>query len=91
MNTKYEIGYQQFFGFEERQYLQTSLAIVQKENHLKNIFVWGRIFTCENDYVVAFGYVDDVLKTRKFFYTYVRKSILFSVKPPQLLNRLSHL
>ncbi|XP_063975146.1 radial spoke head protein 9 homolog [Diachasmimorpha longicaudata] len=54
---------------ERAQLLRNSLLILQKENHFRKIYYWGRINGVGNDYHIAFGYAKDSLKDRKFFYS----------------------
>lgn len=55
-------------GAEQSQILKNSLLILQKENHFKKTFYWGRINGIQADYHVAFGYNKDCLKDQVFFY-----------------------
>ncbi|KAG5673970.1 hypothetical protein PVAND_003966 [Polypedilum vanderplanki] len=51
--------------------IENSLIIVQNDNKLRDIFFIGRINTSSDGsyYYIAFGYKNDILKDRKFFYS----------------------
>lgn len=50
--------------------IENSLIILQSENKFREIFFFGKINTSSNDcYYIAFGYQQDILKDRKFFYS----------------------
>lgn len=49
--------------------IENSLIILQSENKFRDIFFWGRIDAIENDYYIAFGYRNDCLCGRIFFYS----------------------
>ncbi|KAF5302391.1 hypothetical protein FQA39_LY10430 [Lamprigera yunnana] len=54
---------------EEGIILTNSLLLLKNENHFRNIFFWGRIFGCDKDYYIAFGYVKDALEGRIYYYS----------------------
>ncbi|XP_017786191.1 PREDICTED: radial spoke head protein 9 homolog [Nicrophorus vespilloides] len=54
---------------EESLTLYNSLLLLQNENHFRKAFFWGRIFGHEKDYYVAYGYTNDVLLNRVFYYS----------------------
>lgn len=49
--------------------IQHSLIILQTENKFKNIYFWGRIDSLEYSYYIAFGYTNDLLSDRQYFYS----------------------
>lgn len=49
--------------------LKHSLCVLQQQNKCTNIYFWGRIDGLENDYYIAFGYIDDCLAKRCYFYS----------------------
>lgn len=54
---------------EEKMLIENSLLVLQNENRFHAVFLWGRINGIEKDYWVAFGYTEDCLRERKFFYS----------------------
>ncbi|XP_012253444.1 radial spoke head protein 9 homolog [Athalia rosae] len=56
-------------GTENSQVLQNSLLILQKENHFRKCYYWGRINGVQNDYYIAYGYENDCLNGRIYFYS----------------------
>lgn len=49
--------------------LYNSLIQLQSENHFDSVYLWGRVVTLSDDYYIAFGYENDPIKNRIFFYT----------------------
>lgn len=49
--------------------IKHSLIILQTESKLKNIYFWGRLNGIENDYYIAFGYTQNILNNRRYFYS----------------------
>lgn len=49
--------------------LYNSLIRLQSENHFDAVYLWGRIVTLTDDYYIAYGYQNDPIKNRVFFYT----------------------
>lgn len=49
--------------------LYNSLIQLQSENHFDSVYLWGHIGTLSNDYYIAYGYQNDPIKNRIFFYT----------------------
>ncbi|XP_068632896.1 radial spoke head protein 9 homolog [Battus philenor] len=49
--------------------LETSLTLLQVENHFSTIQYWGQIYAMDKDYYIAVGINDDVLNDKKYFYT----------------------
>lgn len=54
---------------EQTALIENSLIILQNENKFRDIFFWGRINGIENDYYIAFGYLKDCLRGRRYFYS----------------------
>uniref|UniRef100_A0A1A9UXB7 Radial spoke head protein 9 homolog n=1 Tax=Glossina austeni TaxID=7395 RepID=A0A1A9UXB7_GLOAU len=54
---------------EQKVLLENSLIVLQNENRFTGIYFWGRINGIKNDYYIAFGYIKDCLKDRKYFYS----------------------
>ncbi|CAH0559919.1 unnamed protein product [Brassicogethes aeneus] len=54
---------------EESIVLYNSLLILQNENHFRKIYFWGKIFGSDKDYFVAYGYVNDALLGRIYYYS----------------------
>ncbi|XP_017474474.1 PREDICTED: radial spoke head protein 9 homolog [Rhagoletis zephyria] len=54
---------------EQKVIIENSLIVLQNENRLSSMHFWGRINAITSDYYIAFGYTQDCLKDRKFFYT----------------------
>lgn len=50
--------------------IQHSLIVLQTENKFDNIYFWGRIDGVDNDYFIAFGYMNDLLSDRRYFYSH---------------------
>lgn len=57
-------------SYEEAALLENSLIILQNENKFRDIFFWGKIDGVEKDYYIAFGYVSDILRARKYFFSF---------------------
>ena len=54
----------------ESSLIENSLTILQSDNKFRDFFFVGRINTNGPDrYYIAFGYTNDILKDRKFFYS----------------------
>lgn len=54
----------------EADLIENSLIVLQSENKFRDIFFFGKIFTSSSDcYYIAFGYQQDILKDRKYFYS----------------------
>lgn len=49
--------------------LYASLIQLQSENHFDSVYLWGRIVTLFDDYYIAYGYQNDPIRNRTFFYT----------------------
>ncbi|CAG4934447.1 unnamed protein product [Parnassius apollo] len=49
--------------------LQTSLTLIQVENHFITMQYWGQIYAIDADYHIAVGINKDALNDRKYFYT----------------------
>lgn len=54
---------------EEKALLENALVMLQSTNQLHKIFFWGRIAAVNGDYYVAFGYLKDALRGRRFFFS----------------------
>ncbi|XP_014213362.1 radial spoke head protein 9 homolog [Copidosoma floridanum] len=54
---------------ERSQLLQSSLLILQQENHFEKCYYWGRIDGIRNDYHVAYGFRKQCLDGQKYFYS----------------------
>ena len=51
--------------------IENSLILLQSANKFKDIFFFGKVETAgSNCYYIAFGYRRDILKDRKFFYSF---------------------
>lgn len=48
---------------------ENSLICLQSENKFPQIFFWGRVNGTNADYYIAFGYLKDCLRGRRFFFT----------------------
>lgn len=57
------------FNIEQLSLLHNSLCLLQNENHFEKIYFWGRIFGSEGDYYIAYGFKEDVLRDKKYFYS----------------------
>ncbi|XP_028137996.1 radial spoke head protein 9 homolog [Diabrotica virgifera virgifera] len=88
LNTLDSSGY---FGHvistEESIILQSSLLILQNENHFKEIYFWGKILGAEKDYYIAYGYQKDILHGRVFYYS--RNCVNWGLLPKPTQNGLS--
>ncbi|CAG9838095.1 unnamed protein product [Diabrotica balteata] len=88
LNTLDSSGY---FGHvistEESIVLQSSLLILQNENHFKEIYFWGKIFGAEKDYYIAYGYQKDILHGKVFYYS--RNCVDWGLLPKPTQNGLS--
>ncbi|KAL1139401.1 hypothetical protein AAG570_006385 [Ranatra chinensis] len=49
--------------------LKASLTILQKENRFKRTYFWGQILGIDADYYIAYGYENDILQERIFYYS----------------------
>lgn len=49
--------------------IKHSLIILQTENKLKSIYFWGRLNGIANDFYIAFGYTQNILNDRRYFYS----------------------
>lgn len=49
--------------------LKHSLIALRKENRFTNVYLWGRIDGIDKAYYIAFGYTDDCLAKRRYFYS----------------------
>lgn len=49
--------------------IENSLIILQSENKFPHIFFWGCISGTDADYFIAFGYLKDCLRGRRFFFS----------------------
>ena len=54
---------------EQKVLIENSLIVLQNENRFAGIYFWGRIQGIAKDYYIAFGYLRDCLKDRKYFYS----------------------
>lgn len=54
---------------EQRILIENSLIVLLQENRFSGMYFWGRITATKNDYYIAFGYNNDCLKDRKYFYS----------------------
>ncbi|XP_017116821.1 radial spoke head protein 9 homolog [Drosophila elegans] len=54
---------------EQRILIENSLIALQNDNRFSGMYLWGRITATKNDYYIAFGYTNDCLKDRKYFYS----------------------
>lgn len=54
---------------EQRILIENSLIVLLQENRFSGMYFWGRITATKNDYYIAFGYTNDCLKDRKYFYS----------------------
>ncbi|KAK0171392.1 hypothetical protein PV328_009130 [Microctonus aethiopoides] len=58
-----------FIRAEKLEFLKNSLVLLQKENHFKKIYYWGKIIGSENDYHIAYGYMKDCIKDQIYYYS----------------------
>ncbi|XP_061396139.1 radial spoke head protein 9 homolog [Musca vetustissima] len=49
--------------------IENSLITLQTENRFAGVYFWGRVNGIEKDYYIAFGYLSDCLKDRKYFFS----------------------
>lgn len=49
--------------------LKHSLIGLQRQNKFTNVYFWGRVDGLDKDYYIAFGYTDDCLCKRRYFYS----------------------
>lgn len=54
---------------EQAALIEHSLILLQSENQFHRIFFWGRISAVNADYYIAFGYLKDMLRGRRFFFS----------------------
>ncbi|ALC40088.1 CG31803 [Drosophila busckii] len=54
---------------EQRILIENSLIVLLQENRFSGMYFWGRITATKNDYYIAFGYTNDCLKDRRYFYS----------------------
>lgn len=54
---------------EESIILHNSLLILQNENHFRNVFYWGKIYSINTDYYIAYGYIKDALLGHVYYYS----------------------
>lgn len=54
---------------EQATLIEHSLILLQSENQFQHIFFWGRISAVSADYYIAFGYLKDMLRGRRFFFS----------------------
>lgn len=54
---------------EQAALIEHSLILLQSENQFPHIFFWGRISAVDADYYIAFGYLKDMLRGRRFFFS----------------------
>ncbi|XP_017107135.1 radial spoke head protein 9 homolog [Drosophila bipectinata] len=57
------------FSPEQRILIENSLIALQNDNRFSGMYLWGRITATKGDYYIAFGYTNDCLKDRKYFYS----------------------
>lgn len=50
--------------------LKHSLIGLQRQNQFTNVYFWGRIDGLDKNYYIAFGYTDDCLCKRCYFYSH---------------------
>lgn len=53
---------------EFSQLLKNSLLILQKENHFRKCYYWGKINGIQKDYHIAFGYEKDCMNGQIYYY-----------------------
>ncbi|KAG2386965.1 hypothetical protein C9374_002000 [Naegleria lovaniensis] len=56
-------------NLEERTALQSSLLILQENNHFHTVHFWGKIQGVQNDYLIAEGYRGSMIGERARFYS----------------------
>lgn len=76
---------------EQSAYIENSLTILQNENKFRDIFFWGQIYGLENDYYIAFGYVNDCLRKRRFFWSHNCVNWIFLPPENPELRSILHL
>ncbi|XP_063699741.1 radial spoke head protein 9 homolog [Culicoides brevitarsis] len=55
---------------EESILIETSLNILKNDKNFTKIYFWGKILTISgHDYYIAFGFYEDCLRNRQFFYS----------------------
>ncbi|KAF7389139.1 hypothetical protein HZH66_010276 [Vespula vulgaris] len=54
---------------EFSQLLKNSLLILQKENHFRKCYYWGKINGIQKDYHIAFGYEKDCMNGQIYYYS----------------------
>lgn len=59
----------QLLNDEQTALLEHSLVILQNDIMLANVFFWGRLTAADGDFYIAFGYLKDALRGRRFFYS----------------------
>ncbi|KAK0179251.1 hypothetical protein PV327_008057 [Microctonus hyperodae] len=59
-----------FIRPEKLEFLKNSLVVLQKENHFKKTYYWGKIIGSENDYHIAYGYIKDCIKDQIYYYSF---------------------
>lgn len=61
-----DVGY--CTGSEKSQVLQSSLIVLQQENHFRKCYYWGRINGIDHDYHIAYGYQKECLEGQTYYY-----------------------
>lgn len=56
-------------NIEKAALIEHSLILLRSENQFLHIFFWGRISAVNADYYIAFGYLKDMLRGRRFFFS----------------------
>ncbi|XP_076660863.1 radial spoke head protein 9 homolog [Halictus rubicundus] len=56
-------------GTEHFQLLRNSLTILQKENHFRRCYYWGKIYGTRNDYHIAYGFERDCMDGQVYYYS----------------------
>lgn len=65
---------------EQLALLEHSLLVLQNDNLLPQIFFWGRVSAVNGDYYIAFGYLKDALRGRRFFFS--KNCVQWFLLPP---------
>jgi radial spoke head protein 9 len=54
-------------NIEERAALQSSLSLLKRNGKFRRVAFWGKLFGMHHDYLIAIGYGENLLKSRKIF------------------------
>ena len=59
------------FNAEEKTTLQTSIQTLKHANQLDSVYIWGKIFGTQKDYLLVVGWKSSKMFERTFFFRYI--------------------